>query len=85
VTVGRQTHKVKPNAKKRMNLRALAHPNSIGPAARLTGWKPCAIGCYERSRAEFGPGAEHIFPHKQAPYVTEITSCYALCTVAETR
>jgi hypothetical protein len=36
VTVGRQAHKVKPNAKKRMNLRASPHPNSIMIAARRT-------------------------------------------------
>jgi hypothetical protein len=46
VTVSRQEHEVKPNAKKRMNLRASAHPYSITPATLLSGWKPCVTGTF---------------------------------------
>jgi hypothetical protein len=85
VTVSRPGHKVKPNAKKRMNLRALAHPNAGHSGTRRGVRKPYATGTYGLRRAESRDCAEVIFPHKKGTYVTEITSSYALCTVAETR
>jgi hypothetical protein len=44
VTVGREGDKVKPNGKKRMNLRAMAHPRAVTLAARSARQKPDSAG-----------------------------------------
>jgi hypothetical protein len=84
VTVSRWEQQVKPNAKKRMNLRASAHPNSVVSAGRPIGAKAYATGDYGGLRARFEGCADRLFPYKKEVHVTEITSCYALCTLAET-
>jgi hypothetical protein len=49
VTVGREGDKVKPNGKKRMNLRAMAHPRAAAPAVRLACHKPDSADSLGRS------------------------------------
>lgn len=84
MTVSRLGHKVKPNAKKRMNLRASAHPNAVGSGTRGGGRKPYATGADGLRKAELQVDADLVFPRKKGTVVTDVTSSYALCTVAET-
>jgi len=44
VTVGREGDKVKPNGKKRMNLRAMAHPRILALAGHPACQKPDSVG-----------------------------------------
>lgn len=65
MTVSRWEQQVKPNAKKRMNLRASAHPNSVAAAARPIGAKACATGDYGWFRAGFGAVQTSFFRTKR--------------------
>jgi hypothetical protein len=49
VTVGREGDKVKPNGKKRINLRAMAHPRAVALAGRSACQKPDSVGSQGRS------------------------------------
>jgi hypothetical protein len=83
VTVGRWTHKVKPNAKKRMNLRASPHPNAIMLVARSGIGKACAVGDPGSQRAAAPARILPIKSGKAVLRVTGITFCYAAYTMAE--
>jgi hypothetical protein len=80
VTVGRKRDQVKPNRKKRVNLRVSSLPCNSADEVRKMRGKPCGAWLSGRFRARIRPLA---FDRTGDGYpsVTRITHCYAFIAV----
>ena len=80
VTVGRKRDQVKPNRKKRVNLRVSSLPCNSADEVRKMREKPCGTWLSGRFRPRMRPLA---FDRTGAGYpsVTRITHCYAFIAV----